>query len=345
MLASPQPRCSPASSRARWADDVARRARPRRCRRASAPGSCPAIIASDAAGGGVGLQAAAAAAPAQRALVVEGEVADLPGRAAGAVEELVVDDDARRRRRRRSSRRPSCRGRAPTPCRCSASAPRLASFSTWTGTPNCFSATRARVDALPAGEDRRGPDDVVGDRRRAGPARSCAAPLPVRRRASRRASSPASPRASAWAWPASRRPPLLGEQRARSGRRGPRRRGCGRSRCRRRARRRGPAAPRTPPPAARARSRPGRTAASSRTMLETVAGARPVARASSAWVNVACRRRPAAHGRARRGARRGPAAGWPCAARTSTRGQARCGDVAWTNCALDVTRCGQDVIE
>ena len=44
---------------------------------------------------GVGLQTAPAAAPAYRTLLVDGQVADLTRRAAGAAEELVVDDDPR----------------------------------------------------------------------------------------------------------------------------------------------------------------------------------------------------------------------------------------------------------
>ena len=48
--------------------------------------------------------------------------------------------------------------------------------------------------------------------------------------------------------------------------------------------RRGPGPPSCPVGRCRARSRPARAAASSRTMLDTVAGARPVCRAMSAWV-------------------------------------------------------------
>jgi hypothetical protein len=54
-----------------------------------ASGICSAIIDSAVP---VGLEAAAAPAPAQRALVVEREVADLPGGAGAAPEQRVVDD-------------------------------------------------------------------------------------------------------------------------------------------------------------------------------------------------------------------------------------------------------------
>ena len=93
MLARPQPRCRPASSSARWAAMWPSRAASKTPSR-SAPGQLGGHHLQHRARRGVGLQAATAAAAAQRALLVEGEVADLAGRAARAVEEPVVDDDA-----------------------------------------------------------------------------------------------------------------------------------------------------------------------------------------------------------------------------------------------------------
>ena len=330
MLARPQPEVQPGVLEA----PAGRRRCPLRAAATtssrSAPGSCPAIIARTVPGRGVGLQAAAAAAPAQRALVVEREVADLAGRAAGAVEELVVDDDARRRRRRRSSRRPSCRGRGRRPagarrgrrgwrrsrrgrrCRTAARPRRGVSTPSQPG--------KIAEERTTSSVDRRG--QAQADVARPSP---CAGEHRLEHRRRPR------PSASAWSWPGVEAAPLLGQQPCRSGRRWRPRRGCGRSR--RRPPSPAPRASRTDGPAAaaaRVRLDQRRLPASSRTMLETVAGASPVARASSAWVNapllppgVEPRTRPA------------PAAGSRCAARWPSPGTACSAHVArrsWVNC-------------
>ena len=208
MLASPQPRCSPASSRARWAPTLPGLRRDHDRVEVGA-GQLAGHHRLHGAGRGVGLQAAAAAAAAQRALVVEGEVADLAGRAAGAVEELVVDDDAgadaggdlhedravvaaadaragarparrgwrrsrRARGRRTAARRPRGCRRPPSPGR----SPR---------------SGRRRWSPARAARGRRG-----------APAR---APEPSRRASSRPGRAP-----RAWSWPAVEAPALLGEQ-------------------------------------------------------------------------------------------------------------------------------------
>ncbi len=51
----------------------------------------------------------------------------------------------------------------PSPRRCSASAPRLASFSTCTTAPEGLGSGLAHVEPLPRGQDRGGQHDVVGD--------------------------------------------------------------------------------------------------------------------------------------------------------------------------------------
>ncbi len=170
-----------------------------------------------------------------------------------------------------------------TPCRCSARAPRLASFSTWTGTPKaCWAASWVFTPSQPGKiEDELTRVSVTGAGRPSPTWRtvpcSCAMASSI---------EPASASASWWACPGSRR-----------------RRSSARSRLVR-----SPIAtatwlwPKSTPPtkpmprASRTddprRPLPGSVstrsaAASSRTMFETVAGASPVTRASSAWVKVA----------------------------------------------------------
>ena len=141
---------------------------------------------------------------------------------------------------------------------------------------------RAGVDVLPAREDGRGPDHVVGHRRGQPEADVAHGPVHPSHRVQHRAGQlqglgvavaggrgPGAPRragdrsgrrraTATWLWPKST-PATSPASRARR-----------------------TAEPRRPLPGSASTSR---DAVSSRTMLETVAGARPVARASSAWVN------------------------------------------------------------
>ena len=131
----------------------------------------------------------------------------------------------------------------------------------------------AGVDALPAGEDRGGADDVV--RRPAPAARGRPAAAGRGRRAAGAAIEAASVerlargRAGRRCGAAPRRGP------ARSGRRPRPPRGCGRSRRRPPVPAAGRAGPRTPPAAAGLGLDQARGRASSRTMLDTVAGRQP----------------------------------------------------------------------
>ena len=103
-------------------------------------------------------------------------MADLAGGAPGAVEELVVDDDAGA----------DTRGDLHEDRAVVAAAHALPVLGEGAevgvvldvdGEAELLLGGGAAVHALPAGEDRRGADDVVGDRRRAGPSR-CGGPRP-----------------------------------------------------------------------------------------------------------------------------------------------------------------------
>ena len=170
----------------------------------------------------------------------------------------------------------------PWPCRCSASAPRLASFSTWTGAPNTASAAaRASTPSQPG----KIADDLTtllttGAGRPRPTCRSGPTPGSIRARIDAARPSPdscpwgstltrssdstrpvRSPTATATCrWPKSMPTtmPALAESRT--------------------------AEPRRPLPGSMS-SRP--SAVRSRTMFDTVAGASPVRRAISAWVWVA----------------------------------------------------------
>ncbi len=171
-----------------------------------------------------------------------------------------------------------------TPMRCSARAPRLASFSTWTSVPNAsLPAAWASTPGQP-GQDRGALDHAVGHRGRpargrsgaagcrpGGGARPCPRPAPA---------PPGAPARGRWCT-APRRGAV------RRGRRWRRRGGGGRSRRRPRRRRRATSTPTSPGDRCPPLSRRGRPRTRSRTMFDTVAGASPVRRASSAWVRAA----------------------------------------------------------
>ena len=143
--------------------------------------------------GDEGLEAAAVAAAADRALGIDQDVADLAGDAARAAEGAAVDDEARRRCPPTGADRPSRGVPRPTPKVDSPSAPTLASLSRWTGSPRRSSISAAGSSADPAGQDRLRVHEAAS-RGRSGRAGPC--PRRGRGRARRRPRRSAPTRAS-----------------------------------------------------------------------------------------------------------------------------------------------------
>ena len=160
-----------------------------------------------------GLEAAAAAAPAQRAVRVDDGVADLAGQPAGAAVQLTGEDQPGAEAVRRLDVDEVARTRRPAPARCSPSAPRCASFSTWTSCGSIASRVgdrRRRCRDPPSSARwcssatvRRNPPDPAARPPRSG--RRAARGAALRSALRARAAAVASAVAESWSTSASRR--------------------------------------------------------------------------------------------------------------------------------------------